>query len=117
MIETVNRFLQLVQECKDRLPKLAAELQAKNYTVSWSAEQEDHYTDIEFSCRISCSFGKWSNYNCSSYVSLTHDFDTAAASIRDMHAKWLKEESEREIKRSEEEIKQRLYEDYLKQSK
>jgi len=109
--------MQLVQDCKDRLPALAAELNANDHYTSFDIEQERDDKPIEFSCSIHTSFGKWNNYHCSSYVSETHGFDVAADSIREMYAKWRKEEDARERKRSEEEIKQKLYEDYLKQSK
>jgi hypothetical protein len=112
---SVVRFMNMVQEAKDNLPALAAELNANEYYTSFDIEQERDNKPIEFSCSIHCSFGKWNNYHCSSYVSDTHDFDAAANSIREMHAKWQKEEDARERKREEDRIKQALYEDYKAQ--
>jgi hypothetical protein len=107
--------MNLVQECKDRLPALAAELSANEYYTSFEIEQERDYKPIEFACSIHCSFGKYNNHHCSSYVSETHNFDAAANSIREMHAKWRKEEDIRERKREEDRIKQELFDKYKEQ--
>jgi len=112
---SVVRFMNIVQEAKEKLPALAAELNANEFHTSFSIEQEHDSKDIEFSCKINCTFGKWSNYHCGSYINDTHDFDAAANSIREMHAKWKKEEDARERKREEDRIKQALYEDYRAQ--
>ena len=112
---SVVRFMNMVQQAKDKLPALAAELNANEYYTSFDIEQERDDKPIEFSCSIHCSFGKWNNYHCSSYVSETHDFDAAANSIRDMYAKWRKEEDTRERKREEDRIKQELFDKYKEQ--
>jgi hypothetical protein len=107
--------MNMVQDCKDRLPALAEELQAKDYYTSFDIEQERDEKPIEFSCSIHCSFGKWGTYHCGSYVSDTHNFDAAANSIREMHAKWKAEDDAKQLKREEDRIKQALYEDYRAQ--
>jgi hypothetical protein len=112
---SVVRFMNMVQQAKEALPALAAELNANEYYTSFSIEQERDSKDIEFSCNIHCTFGKWSNYHCGSYINEKHDFDAAADSIREMHAKWQKEEDARQRKREEERIKAALYEDYKAQ--
>jgi hypothetical protein len=117
MIDKVNQFMQLVQDCKDRLPALAAELQAKDHYTSFEIEQDRDDKPIDFACSINCSFGVFGTYHCGSYVSATHNFDAAANSIREMHAKWKAEDDAKQLKREEDRIKQALYEDYLKQSK
>jgi len=112
---SVSTFMNMVQDCKDRLPALAEELQAKDYYTSFDIEQERDEKPIEFSCSIHCSFGKWGTYHCGSYVSDTHNFDAAANSIREMHAKWKAEDDAKQLKREEDRIKQALYEDYRAQ--
>ena len=112
---SVVRFMNTVQEAKEKLPALASELGADEFHTSFNIEQEHENTNIEFSCKINCTFGKWRNYHCGSYINTTHTFEDAANSIREMHAKWRKEEDARERKREEDRIKAALYEDYKAQ--
>lgn len=107
----IDRHIAMVNDCKDRLAVLAAELNADDYRVDWKI-QDDFGSGIEFSCSLGIQMPRhWMG----SYVSQYHPFEEAEKSIRDMHAKWKTEEDARVAKREAEAIKQRLYEEYLGQ--
>jgi len=115
MIKKVNEFLALVQDAKDRLPALQKELNANSFSCTWQIEEE-HDGSVDYMCRISLDFGQHSNYHAGSYINFNHGFDAAASDIREYHAKWLQDESKWQQKQQENEIKQRLYDEYLKQN-
>lgn len=114
MKKAVNEFLDLVEDAKDRLTGLANDLDANDHHVQWSIE-DDGSGELDFRCRVQCTFGRFDNYHCGSYVSLKHPFAEAEESIREMHANWKADAERYERKREEDEIKDRLYQDYLKQ--
>lgn len=111
----VMEFLDLVADAKDRLTGLANDLDANSHQVEWSIgdEGDEH---IEYFCRVQCTFGLFNYYHASSYVSLIHPFEKAEADIKKAHASWLANNDGYERKREEDEIKQRLYDDYMKQN-
>lgn len=109
---SVLQFLQLVADAKDRLPALAEELQANNFQCTWSIE-DDAQGDIEYACRIQCTFGQYGTYHAGSYITATRPFEVAEADIRQMHSKWKQDKQRVDKRRQEEDIKQRLYEEYL----
>lgn len=115
MKKRVNEFLDLVADAKDRLPALAKELDANDCRITWSIESE-HGEEIDFTCRINLDFGRFNNYHAGSYINFSHDFEEAAAEIRNMHDKWLRDEAKWQQKQDEEALKQRLLEEYLRQN-
>ncbi len=112
MKKAVNEFLDLVEDAQDRIIGLANDLNANSHRVEWSIEDEGD-GEVKFRCRVQCTFGRFDNYHCGSYVSLNHPFEEAEESIREMHSKWAADNDRYERKREEEEIKQRLYDEYL----
>jgi len=106
----INDHLKLVNDCKDRLPALAAELGADSYKTTWSIEAEDDSTVYN------CSVGiQMPHHWMGSYVSIDHPFDKAEQSIRESHAKYTEEAIRRKRRAEEERIKAALYDDYLAQ--
>ena len=106
----INDHLALVNECRDRLPALAAELGADSYKTTWSIEAEDDGTVYN------CSVGiQMPHHWMGSYVSADHPFDKAEKSIRESHAKYSEEAIKRKRRAEDERIKQALYDDYLAQ--
>lgn len=106
----INDHIALVNDCRDRLPALAAELGADSYKVDWSIENEGHGTEC------SCSIGiQMPHHWMGSYVSADHPFEKAEKSIREMHAKYTQEAEQRKRREQDERIKQALYDDYMAQ--
>jgi hypothetical protein len=106
----INAHIKLVNDCKDKLPALAAELGADSYKITWSIENEDDSTVYN------CSVGiQMPHHWMGSYVSIDHPFEAAEKSIREMHAKYSEEALQRKRRAEDERIKQALYDDYMAQ--
>lgn len=114
MTQEINEFLSMVADAKDRIIGLANNLEANHHRVEWSVE-DDGEGDLHYRCRVQCTFGEHSNYHCGSYVDKTHPFAEAEKSIRRMHSEWKQHKQSADMRRQEEDIKQRLYEEYLAQ--
>ena len=108
----INDHLKLVNDCKDRMPALAAELGADSYKVTWSISDEDGNGNTQYDCSVGIQMP---HHWMGSYVSASHPFDKAEASIREMHAKYSEEAIRRKRRAEDERIKQALYDDYLAQ--
>jgi hypothetical protein len=106
----INDHLKLVNDCRDRLPALAAELDADSYKVTWSIESED--ADTVYNCSVGIQMP---HHWMGSYVSQSHPFEAAEKSIREMHAKYTEEAIQRKRRAEDERIKQALYDDYMAQ--
>jgi len=106
----INDHIKLVNDCKDRMPALAAELGADSYKVTWSIENEGSGT--EYSCSVGIQMP---HHWMGSYVSASHPFEAAEKSIREMHAKYSEEAAIKKRRAEEERIKQALYDDYRAQ--
>ena len=108
----INDHLKLVNDCKDRLHALAAELGADSYKVCWSISDEYGNGATEYDCSISIQMPR---HSMGSYVNANYPFEEAEKSIREMHAKYSEEELQRKRRAEDERIKQALYDDYLAQ--
>ena len=108
----INDHLKLVNDCRDRLSALAAELDAESYKVCWSISDEYGNGTTEYDCSISIQMPR---HGMGSYVNIDHPFEKAEKSIREMHAKYTEEALQRKRREEDERIKQALYEDYLAQ--
>jgi hypothetical protein len=106
----INDHLKLVNDCKDRLPALAAELGADSYKTTWSIENDGNGT--EYNCSVGIQMP---HHWMGSYVSIDHPFEKAEKSIREMHAKYTEEAAIKQRRAEDERIKQALYDDYLAQ--
>ena len=106
----INAHLQLVNDCRDRLPALAAELGADSYKVDWSIENDGNST--EYMCSVGIQMP---HHWMGSYVSASHPFDKAEVAIREMYAKYAQEAEKKRRRAEEEQIKAALYDDYLAQ--
>ena len=112
MKQRVNEFLDLVQECQTKLPELAKQLNADSFKTTWSIEDEYGDNKPQFSCSIGIQMP---HHWMGSYVSLDHPFEKAEASIRRSHSEWAINNQKRQAERQEQEIKDRLYQEFLNQ--
>lgn len=106
----INDHLKLVNDCKDRLPALAAELGADSYKVDWSIENDGNGT--EYNCSVGIQMP---HHWMGSYVSASHPFDKAEVAIREIYAKYAQQAELRKRRAEEDQIKAALYDDYLAQ--
>lgn len=110
------KLFKLFTDCKKQLPLLAKELGANSYRTSFSFKQ-DNDEEPQIRCNVNLSFGQYSNYSCGSYVNLSHPFAKAEITLREYHKEWLKEETKKQNVKKIEEEKERIYQEYLKNTK
>ena len=108
----INDHIKLVNDCRDRLHALSAELGADSYKVCWSISDEYGNGTTSYDCSISIQMPR---HSMGSYVNANNPFEKAEASIREMHAKYVEEELQRKRRAEDERIKQALYDDYMAQ--
>ena len=111
-MNAIYDHMRMVKDCRDRISALAEELQADEFRVTWSIEDEFGNGQVEYQCSVGIQMP---HYWMGSYVSAKHPFEKAEASIREMHSEWKREQDKKQLKAEQERIKQALYDDYLAQ--